>query len=104
MTPRPPAPPGKGALAANALGTGVPYAKDVHTMDDFDRELAAAMTERGCRFINVRTNTGHSRVAPRQRDGMEDKYRFVRHVEQTEGIQIMTRQVQDRKLMAPKER
>jgi len=103
-SPRPTATAGKVDLAAIALGSGVPYAKDVRTMEDFDHELAAAMTERGCRLINVRTQIGHSSVPPRQRDGTEDKFRFVRHVEQTEGIQIMTRQVQDRKLMAPKER
>ena len=104
MSPRPTATAGKVDLAAIALGSGVPYAKDVRTMEDFEQEFAAAMTERGCRFINIRTKTGHSRVPPRQRDGIEDKYRFVRHVEQTEGIQIMTCQVQDRKLMAPKDR
>ncbi len=104
MTARPTATAGKVDLAAIALGAGVPYAKDVRTMEDFEHELAAAMTERGCRFINVRTKTGHSSVPPRQRDGTEDKFRFVRHVEQTEGIQIMTRQVQDRKLMSPKDR
>ena len=103
-SPRPTATAGKVDLAAMAKGAGVPYAKDVHTMEEFDHELAAAMTEHGCRFINIRTNTGHSRVPPRQRDGKEDKYRFVRHVERTESIQIMTRQVQDRKLMSPKDR
>ena len=42
-TPRPTATAGKVELAAIALGAGVPYAKDVSTMEDFEQELAAAM-------------------------------------------------------------
>jgi thiamine pyrophosphate-dependent acetolactate synthase large subunit-like protein len=91
-------------LAALALACGVPYAKNVHTMDEFERELVSAFSELGCRFINVRTKIGHSKVPPRQIDSTEDKYRFVRHVEQLEKIQIMTRQVQDYKLMAQRDR
>lgn len=88
-------------LAAMASAAGVPYAKNVQTIEEFEREADVAFAEHGCRFINVRTNIGHSKVPPRQIDGFEDKYRFVRHVEQLENIQIMTRQVQDKKLLAP---
>jgi hypothetical protein len=38
-------------------------------------------------------------VPPRQTDGFEDKYRFVRYVEQLEGIQILGLARQDRQLM-----
>jgi sulfopyruvate decarboxylase subunit beta len=86
-------------LAALALASGVPYAKNVETMVEFERELQLAFSEIGCRFINVRTNTGHSKAPPRQRDGMEDKYRFVRHIEQIENIQILKRQIQDFELL-----
>jgi hypothetical protein len=47
----------------------------------------------------VRTEQGHAKVPPRQTDGFEDKYRFVRYVEQLEGIQIMGLARQDRQLM-----
>ena len=42
---------------------------------------------------------GHARVAPRQTDGFEDKYRFVRYVEQLEGKTILGLDRQDRQLM-----
>jgi sulfopyruvate decarboxylase subunit beta len=98
-SPRPTATAANADLAAIALGSGVPYAKNVKTMDEFERELNLAFSELECRFINVRTKTGPSKVPPRQFDGFEDKYRFVRHVEQLEGKQFMTRQLQDLELM-----
>jgi thiamine pyrophosphate-dependent acetolactate synthase large subunit-like protein len=101
--PRPTATASKADLAALALASGVPYAKNVTTMDEFEREMNLAFSEFGCRFINVRTKIGHSKVPPRQIDSTEDKYRFVRHVEQLENIKIMTRQIQDFKLLAQPE-
>jgi thiamine pyrophosphate-dependent acetolactate synthase large subunit-like protein len=88
-------------LPALARACGVPYAAHVDTIEDLDRELDAAFTQQGCRFINVRTERGHARVPPRQSDGFEDKYRFVRYVEQLEGISILHLAQQDRQLMAP---
>jgi thiamine pyrophosphate-dependent acetolactate synthase large subunit-like protein len=101
--PRPTATARKADIAALALASGVPYAKNVKTMEEFEEELNAALSELGCRLINVRTQIGRSNAPPRQIDGFEDKYRFVRHVEQLENIRIMTRQIQDRKLMAKPE-
>jgi len=97
--PRPTATAVTADLAGLARAAGVPYAATVDTMDDLERELDAAFGEPGCRFINVRTEQGHAKVPPRQSDGFEDKYRFVRHVEITEGIKILHLAEQDRQLM-----
>lgn len=97
--PRPTATAGRTDLATIARGAGVPYAVNVETMDDLAREMDKAFTEAGCRFINVRTKPGHAKVPPRQTDGFEDKYRFVRYVEKLEGIQVMHLARQDRQLM-----
>jgi thiamine pyrophosphate-dependent acetolactate synthase large subunit-like protein len=88
-------------LAAVAAGCGVPYAKSVETMDELDAEieLAFAPGERRCRLVNVKTRPGNAQVPPRQTDGFEDKYRFVRYVERTEGKAILHRAEQDRQLM-----
>jgi sulfopyruvate decarboxylase subunit beta len=96
---RPTATSGKADLAAIARGAGIPYTVDVRTMQDLEREIKAAFSELGCRFINVRTQPGRSKAPPRQIDAFEDKYRFVRYVEQLEGIQILIRQKQDFELM-----
>ena len=97
--PRPTATSGTADLAGLARASGVPYAVTVNSLEGFDAELEAAFAESGCRFLNVRTEPGHSRVPPRQRDGFEDKYRFVRYIENTEGIQILHLAQQDRRLM-----
>jgi hypothetical protein len=47
----------------------------------------------------VRTKPGYARVPPRQTDGFEDKYRFVRYIERLEGKQILHLARQDRQLM-----
>jgi len=87
-------------LAGLARAAGVPYAATVDTMDQLQHELDSAFGDSGCRFINVRTEPGHAKVPPRQSDGFEDKYRFVRYVEKTEGIRILHLAQQDRQLMA----
>ena len=82
-----------------ARSAGVPHAVTVETFEELDREMDAAFTAGGCRFVDVRTAQGHARVPPRQTDGFEDKYRFVRYVEQLEGVQILGLARQDRQLM-----
>jgi thiamine pyrophosphate-dependent acetolactate synthase large subunit-like protein len=86
-------------LAALANAAGVPYSATVETFGELDRELDLAFSEPACRFIDVRTEQGHARVPPRQTDGFEDKYRFVRYIEQSEGIQVLRLAQQDRQLM-----
>ena len=97
--PRPTATARSSDLAALAKGAGVPYAVNVETTEALEREIGLAFGEAGCRFINIRTNPGHARVPPRQSDGFETKYRFVRYVEQLEGKQILHLARQDRQLM-----
>jgi sulfopyruvate decarboxylase subunit beta len=97
--PRATATAGKTDLAAIARGCGVPHTVDVSTPEALEREIGLAFSESGCRFINVRTRPGHARVPPRQSDGFENKYRFVRYVEKLEGKQILQLARQDRQLM-----
>jgi sulfopyruvate decarboxylase subunit beta len=98
-TRRPTATAGRADLAAMAKACGVPYAVTIETMDELDAEIDLAFREPLCRFLDVKTLPGNARVPPRQTDGFEDKYRFVRHVERTEGRAILHRAEQDRQLM-----
>jgi sulfopyruvate decarboxylase subunit beta len=86
-------------LAVIARGAGVPHTADVRTMSELEEELENAFDGRNCRFINVRTKPGMSEAPPRQIDGFEDKFRFVRYVEKVEGITILNLAQQDRELM-----
>ena len=58
-----------------------------------------SFTRNLCSFRKGRTEPGHSRVEPRRTDGIEDKYRFVRYVEQLEDIWITGVPPQDLGLM-----
>jgi sulfopyruvate decarboxylase subunit beta len=90
---------GAADLASLARAAGVPYAVTVDSVEQLGREVDRALSEPGCRFIDVRTALAPARVPPRQIDGFEDKYRFVRYVEGREGIQILSLAQQDRQLM-----
>jgi sulfopyruvate decarboxylase subunit beta len=98
--PRPTATARTADLAGMAAAAGVPYTATVDSIERLDEEIRVAFAEPGCRFINVRTEPGPAKVPPRQSDGFEDKYRFVRYVEGVEGIQILHLARQDRQLMA----
>ena len=97
--PRPTATAGTADLSAIARACGVPHTAKVETADELEAEMELAFTEPGCRLINVRTEPGYARVPPRQSDGFEDKYRFVRYVEGLEGIRVLRLAQQDRQLM-----
>jgi len=97
--PRPTATAGKADLAAMARAAGVPYTANVDTISELEAEMELAFGKPGCRFINVRTLPGHAHVPPRQVDGFEEKYRFVRYVERLEKIRILNLARQDRQLM-----
>jgi len=80
----------------------VPFAEQVRLAEQYQMESLLFCPDAWAlrhRFINVRTQPGYARVPPRQSDGFEDKYRFVRYVERTEGIQILHLARQDRQLM-----
>ena len=81
---------GRVDIAAIARGAGVEHAYTVHDADAFDSHCArglAATTP----YIVVAKVAGTVRpdLKRKHSDGREDKYIFVRHVEETEGIVIM---------------
>lgn len=86
-------------LASIAAGCGVPYTADVSGADQLEAEIDLAFSRNLCSFVNVRTEPGHSHVQPRRTDGIEDKYRFVRYVEQLEDMWITGVPPQDIGLM-----
>lgn len=86
-------------LASIAAACGVPHTADVATEPDLDAEIDSALSRNVCSFVNVRTLPGHAHVQPRRTDGIEDKYRFVRYVEQLEDIWITGVPPQDIGLM-----
>lgn len=81
---------GKTDLAAVAKGAGVDYAVTVRDIETFKQEAMAVLKEDGLRFIvcKVEESLGHRKIQRTNLDLLENKYRFVRYLERTEGKPI----------------
>ncbi len=87
---RPTATAGKTDLAAMAKDAGVSYAVTVRDIEVFNREMSLAVKEKGLRFIvaKIEETFEHRKVQRSDVDLLENKYRFVRYIERTEGIPV----------------
>jgi thiamine pyrophosphate-dependent acetolactate synthase large subunit-like protein len=80
---------GKTDLAAIARGCGIANATTVRTTLEFADAAKATMTGTGLSFVVAKVESGIAAVPPRPGDGIEDKFRFVRHVEKLENKAIL---------------
>jgi thiamine pyrophosphate-dependent acetolactate synthase large subunit-like protein len=81
---------GRVDIAAVAKGTGIEYAYVVHDLDAFDAHCAQGLVATEPYVIVAKVEPAvEPRIKRKHSDGREDKYIFVRHVEQTEKILIM---------------
>lgn len=81
---------GRTDLAQVAQACGIPQATTVRTIEAFGDAARSTMEGSGLSFTVVKVEPGIADVPPRKSDGLEDKYRFVRHVERLEGISILS--------------
>jgi thiamine pyrophosphate-dependent acetolactate synthase large subunit-like protein len=77
-------------FAAVARGAGIDSSWCVHTVDDLADRVRHALSARGPHFIWACIETGRTITPTRAYDELENKYRFIRHVEETEGLTILT--------------
>ena len=82
---------GKTDLAAMASGAGIDDAVTVSELEDFKKEVTAALNQSGLRFVvcKIEESVGHRRIVRTNVDLLETKYRFVRYLERTEGKPII---------------
>lgn len=87
---RPSATAGKTDLAAMAEDAGVSYAVTVRDLAAFSRETSLALQQKGLRFIvaKVEESLEHRQAQRSDVDLVENKYRFVRYIEKTEGLSV----------------
>lgn len=87
---RPSATAGKTDLAAMAKDAGVSYAVTVRDLAAFSRETSLALQQKGLRFIvaKVEESLEHRQAQRSDVDLVENKYRFVRYIEKTEGLSV----------------
>src|SRR5262249_54331781 len=81
---------GRVDLAAIARGAGIEHAYAVKTLDEFDRHCEMGLPAQSPYVVVAKIDRSVKRDIKRKHsDGREDKYIFVRHVEQIENIVIM---------------
>ena len=81
---------GKTDLAGMARSAGIERALTVRDIETFKKEAVSAVNENNLRFIlaKVEESRGHRGIERTSVDLLENKYRFVRYLERTEGKTI----------------
>jgi len=88
---------GKTKLDQMAKSAGIVNAIEVRELEDFKRVAAEALAGKGPWIIVCKVVAEKPPVEPKLMDGRENKYRFVRYIEQTEGTTILKPSVVGRK-------
>ena len=76
-------------LVAIARASGIGEARWANSVDAFAQAVTAALSSDGLSFIGAKVTTERTEVPPYPIDEVENKYRFIRHVEKTEKIEII---------------
>jgi sulfopyruvate decarboxylase subunit beta len=81
---------GRVDIAAMARGAGIEHAYTVKTLADFDRHCREGLRAPAPYLLVAKVERSvQPGIKRKHSDGREDKYIFVRHVEETEAIVIM---------------
>ena len=78
-------------LAGIARAAGIRWVEVVDSVDGFRAAFRAALAGPGPCFIHAVVEPGRAKVPPMALDEVENKYRLIRHIEQSEGIAILTK-------------
>jgi hypothetical protein len=76
---------------------GIEHAVTVWTLDEFSAAASRALDGHGPSLIVAKVTPESPDVVPKLMDGRENKYRFVRYVEETAGITILRPSIVGRK-------
>ena len=72
-----------------ARAAGIQSSRSVETVDELIEAVRYALDCDGPHFIWARIEPGRAEVPPLPCDELENKYRFIRHIEDTEGTAIL---------------
>lgn len=70
-------------------GAGYPHACWVKSPEEFRREFLAAWKRNELSFIAAKVEPGQPKLPPIRSDELENKYRFIRYIEETEKKSIL---------------
>ena len=76
-------------LVEVAKGAGIKNSLWANTVEVFKKAAGEALKGNTLTFIGAKVALARAEVPPYPMDEVEGKYRFIRHVEKTEGIQII---------------
>lgn len=76
-------------FAAVARAAGIESSRCVTTVEDLQEVVRHALDHEGPHFIWARIEAGRSEAPPLRYDELENKYRFLRYIEETEGITVL---------------
>lgn len=92
---------GKTDLAVVAQGCGIANAHTVRKEAEFRHLVDSALADWQLRFFVLKTSPDTLKEPIQHRDGFECKYRFIRMLEEEEGIAILPRQKKNLELVDP---
>lgn len=76
-------------LVGIAAAAGISNSRWAKSIDEFTEAVGEAIKGSDVYFIGVKVTTERTQVPPYPVDEVENKYRFIRHVEKTEKIEIL---------------
>ncbi|HWX76039.1 MAG TPA: thiamine pyrophosphate-dependent enzyme [Candidatus Acidoferrales bacterium] len=90
---------GRVDLAGMASAAGIPNTATVNSLENFVQSATTMLSDNKTGLIVAKIEPGVFKDIPpervKQSDGIEDKYRFLRHIEQLEKISIRPRYVRE---------
>ena len=81
---------GQADLAAIARGCGIANVLTAQTLDEFESGFMRAFRGNDLHFIHAKVEEGAGDVPAAALDSQENKYLFVRYIEKSENIKILT--------------
>ncbi len=76
-------------LVGVAIAAGIKKARWAKSLEEFSQAVAEAVKGDELEFIGAKVSTERIEVAPYPVDEVENKYRFIRHIEKTERVEIL---------------
>lgn len=77
-------------FAGVAKAAGIQSSCCVSTVKDLTQAVTYALSHDGPHFLWVTIEPGRTKVPPLRYDELENKYRFIRYIEETEGTSILS--------------